>query len=66
MHVIACAFKQGVAFVGKKFLQGIAHPVVGPPFRYRGCTGRRRSDKAVIMKEADVWPWYFLYKKYFV
>ena len=40
----------------KNFLLGIAHLVVGPPFRYRGCIGRRRSDEAVIMKEADVWP----------
>ena len=38
------------------FLLGIAHPVMGPPFRYRGCTGRRRSDEVVNMKEADVWP----------
>ena len=38
------------------FLLGIAHPVVESPFRYRECTGRRRSDEAVIMKEADVWP----------
>ena len=50
----------------KNFLLGIAHPVVGPPFRYRGCIGRQDSDEAVIMKEADVWPWYFLCKKYFV
>ena len=38
------------------FLLGIAHPVVRPPFRYRECTGRRSSDKAVIAKEADMWP----------
>ena len=50
----------------KVFQLGIAHPVVGPPFRNKGCTGRRCSDEAVIMKEADVWPWYFLCKKYFV
>ena len=35
---------------------GIAHSVVGPHFRYRGCTGRRRSDEAVIMKKVDMWP----------
>ena len=40
----------------KNFLLGITHPVVGPPLRYMGYTGRRRSDEAVIMKEADVWP----------
>ena len=38
------------------FLLDIAHPVVGPPFRFRRCTGRLRSDEAVVMKEADVWP----------
>ena len=38
------------------FLLGIVHPVVGPPFKYRGCTGRRHSDEAMIMKKADVWP----------
>ena len=37
-------------------LLGIAHPVVGPPFRYMECTGKRRSDEVVIMMEADVWP----------
>ena len=35
---------------------GIAHNVVGPPFRYMECTGKQRSDEAVIMKEANVWP----------
>ena len=38
------------------FLLGIVHPIVGPPYRYKECTGRRRSDEAMIMKEADVWP----------
>ena len=37
-------------------LLGIAHPVVGPPFRYKECTRRSRSDEAVIAKEADMWP----------
>ena len=37
-------------------LLGIAHPVVRPPFKYRECTERRRSDDAMIMKEADMWP----------
>ena len=49
-------FMWGVALVGKNFLLAIAHPVVAPPFKYRGCTGRRRSDEAVIIKKADVWP----------
>ena len=47
-------------------LLGISHPIVGPPFRYKECTERRGSDEAVIMKEADVWPWYYFCKNYFV
>ena len=35
-------------------LLGIAHPIVGPLFRYRECIERRRSDEAVIIKEVDV------------
>ena len=35
-------------------LLGIAYPVVGPPFMYRECTGRRRSDETVIAKKADM------------
>ena len=38
------------------FLLCIAHPVVGPHFRNRECTGRRRSYEVVIAKEADMWP----------
>ena len=38
------------------FLLGIAHPVMGPPFKYEECTGKQRSDEAVIAKEADMWP----------
>ena len=38
------------------FLLGIAHPVMGPPFSYKGCTGRRRSDEAVIVMKVDMWP----------
>ena len=34
---------------------GIAHPIVGPPFRYREYTGGRRSLKAVVMKKAGLW-----------
>ena len=37
-------------------LQGSAHPVVGPSFRYKGLTGRRCSDEAMIVKKADMWP----------
>ena len=25
-------------------------------FQVQGCTGRRRSDEAVIAKKADMWP----------
>ena len=35
-------------------LLGIAHPVMGPPFRYRECTGRRRSNKVVIVKKVEL------------
>ena len=40
----------------RNFLLGIAHLVVRPLFRYRGCTGRGCSNETMIMKEADVWP----------
>ena len=56
MFSIACAFEVGSSPYRRIFLLDIAHPVMGPPFRYRGCTRRRRSDEAVIMKKADVWP----------
>ena len=36
-------------------LPAITHLIVGPPFRYRGRTGIRRSDEDVIMKEVDGW-----------
>ena len=36
----------------KNFLLGIAHPVVGPPFRYKECTGKWHFDEAVITKVA--------------
>ena len=52
MYAIACAFRWGVALVGV----GIAHPVMGPSFRYKECIRRRRSDEAAIAKEADMWP----------
>ena len=55
MYAISYAFRQGVAIVGE-FFYGIAHPIVGPLFRYMGCTGRRRSYEAVIVKKADMWP----------
>ena len=33
----------------------IAHPVVGPLFRYRECVGRRRSLEADIEKKDKFW-----------
>ena len=50
-----CILGGGVA-LGGEFSTGHCSPRRGIPFRYRGCTGRRHSDEAVIMKEADVWP----------
>ena len=57
MYVCHCmCIKVGSSPCMRISLLGVAHPVVGPPFRYKECTGRRCSDEAVIMKEADVWP----------
>ena len=56
MFHIVCAFWVESSSYRRIFLLAIAHPVVGPPFRYIGCTGRWHSDEAVIMKKADVWP----------
>ena len=36
-------------------LLGIAHPIMGPPFRYRECAGRRRSLEADIEKKVGLW-----------
>ena len=36
-------------------LLGIAHPIMGPPFRYRECAGRRHSLEADIEKKAGLW-----------
>ena len=33
-------------------LLGIAHPIVGPPFRFRECIGRRIYNEVVIEKKA--------------
>ena len=48
-------FRWGVALVGE-FSTGHCSHRCGTPFRYKGCIGRWRSDKTVIMKEADMWP----------
>ena len=54
MYAIAYAFRKGSSPCWRIFLLGITHPVVGLPFRYRGCTGKRRSDEAVIVKKVDM------------
>ena len=36
-------------------LLGFAHPVVGPPFRYRECVEIWRSLEVDIKKEAGLW-----------
>ena len=56
MVVIACVFLVESSPCRIIFLLSIPHPIVGPPFRYRGCTGRRGSNEAVIMKKVNVWP----------
>ena len=35
---------------------GVAHPSWDNPFKYKVDTGERRSNEAVIMKKADMWP----------
>ena len=34
---------------------GIAHPVVGLPFKYREYAGERRLLEAIVMKKAGLW-----------
>ena len=51
--IIACALRYGVAYVGV-YSTDITHPVVGPPFRYRECAGRRHSLEAAIVKKVGV------------
>ena len=55
-HGCHCMFILGGEYCRRIFLLGIAHPVVRPHFKYKGCIGRRRSDETVIMKKTDVWP----------
>ena len=43
-------------------LLGIAHPVVGSPFRYKECSGRRRSLEPAFKKKAELWLWYIFCK----
>ena len=56
---IARALRWGVASVGVYSI-GHSHPIVGPPFRYRECAGRRRSLEAAIVKKAGLWLWFLL------
>ena len=53
---IAYALRWRVALVGGILYWALLTPVVGPPLRYMEYTGRRRSDEAMIVKEADMWP----------
>ena len=62
MYVIACAFRWGVALIRKIFYC----PLLTSSWDPLSGIGGVQGDDAVIMKEADVWPWYFLCKKYFV
>ena len=66
MDVIACAFRWGVAVIGKNFYWVLLTSSWNLLLDTWGCTGRRHSDEVVTVKEADVWPRYFLCKKYFV
>ena len=53
----ACAPRWEIALIGFIYpYWALAHPVVGPHFRYRIGTGRRRSLEAGIMKRAELWP----------
>ena len=56
MYAIACAFRQGVAIVGEFFYWALLTPLWDPLLGTGGCTGRRRSDEAMIMKKANMWP----------
>ena len=55
VYGIACALKWGSSPCRSYSLLGIAHLVVGPPFKYMECAGRRHSLEAVILKEARMW-----------
>ena len=56
---IVCALRWGVASVGVYSIE-IAHPVVGPPFKYKECTGKRCSLEAAIVKKVGLWLWFLL------
>ena len=58
MYVIACAFRRGVALIGKFFYW----PLLTPSWDLLSGTGGVQGDDTVIMKEADVWPWYSFVK----
>ena len=46
-------FRWGVTLVGNLLL-GFAHPVVGPPFRYRDYPGRRYAVEVVFEESRHV------------
>ena len=63
---IGCALRWGVALVGGIFYWTLLTPSLDPLFRYKFDTGEQRSDEAVIVKKADMWPRKNFCKKYIV
>ena len=56
MYAIACAFRRGVALVGKIFYCALLTPSWDPLSGTGDVQGDGASIEAMIMKEADVWP----------
>ena len=52
---ITCAFRWGVTHVGDYHYLVLLTPSWDPPFKYRECSGRRRSVEAAFEKKADLW-----------
>ena len=55
MYAIACAFRRGVALVGEFFYWALL-TLSWDPLLGTGVYREMASNKAVIMKEAVVWP----------
>ena len=53
---IACVVRWGVALVGIFLCWALLTSSRDPLFMYREFIGRQRSDEAVIVKKADMWP----------
>ena len=56
VYVIAGALRWRVALVGIFLCWVLLTPSWDPFLRYKEFIGRRRSDEAVIVKKADMWP----------